>query len=286
MANVKTLQASEAKAMEKVEKCKATIERHKKQLEKKLEPLIKQGLDINNLKSYKWDAEGRGTDLYWPICEIETKQDNIKGAEKKLREAESILANWREKLTKELKKDNFLNNEVPEVIREFLENWKAKVKAYCIEAYPEFVKEKAAFEAAKDSAEAAYLKLDRRNRLFGSACKKFVSGYLKENGIQATHAMYPPLVQLMDTYYDENERLARLERELEESKKSKTVDLVNRVKNITGTITDASGLRVNARGNLDGFVVGLEGKANVKTIGAGGRNIQCFHFRTLVHEDK
>ena len=48
--------------------------------------------------------------------------------------------------------------------------------------------------------------------------------------------------------------------------------------------TDASGLEVGAKGELNGLVNGTRGVARVTTIGAGGYNIQCFHFRTLVKD--
>ena len=58
--------------------------------------------------------------------------------------------------------------------------------------------------------------------------------------------------------------------------------IIERTNAIVGTITDASNLSVGATGDLNGFVIGSKGKAKVQTIGAGGYNIQCFHFRTLI----
>ena len=53
-----------------------------------------------------------------------------------------------------------------------------------------------------------------------------------------------------------------------------------------GTITDASALYIGPEGDINGYIVGTEGEAKIQTIGAGGYNIQCFHFRTLIHEYK
>lgn len=53
-----------------------------------------------------------------------------------------------------------------------------------------------------------------------------------------------------------------------------------------GTITDAAALYIGPEGDINGIIVGTEGKAKIQTIGAGGYNIQCFHFRTLIHEIK
>ena len=61
-------------------------------------------------------------------------------------------------------------------------------------------------------------------------------------------------------------------------------DIIERTNRITGTITDATQLEVGAKGELNGYIIGERGTAKVSTIGAGGYNIQCFHFRTVIHE--
>lgn len=64
------------------------------------------------------------------------------------------------------------------------------------------------------------------------------------------------------------------------------INLVESVKKITGKITDASFLRVNEKGSLDGYITGENGKAKVNTFEAGGWNIQRFHYRTKITEIK
>lgn len=64
------------------------------------------------------------------------------------------------------------------------------------------------------------------------------------------------------------------------------IDLYNRVKDITGEVTNWEGIRLTMGNNfpvLEGMVQGKEGKARVETILAGGYNIQRLHIRTLVH---
>lgn len=77
-----------------------------------------------------------------------------------------------------------------------------------------------------------------------------------------------------------NEELIR--KLIESEKEYKVRDLVYRVENVTGKITDAKYLSVGEKGDLTGYIVGEDGRAWVETISAGGWNIQCFHFRTIV----
>lgn len=78
-----------------------------------------------------------------------------------------------------------------------------------------------------------------------------------------------------------------IEKENARDAKNFTLDLLNRVKHITGEVTDWSQIHLNA-GNmfpvLNGFVIGKEGKAEVDSILAGGYNIQRLHVRVLVKE--
>jgi len=59
------------------------------------------------------------------------------------------------------------------------------------------------------------------------------------------------------------------------------IDLYNRVKAVTGSVTDWSGISYRGKA-LNGYVAGEEGKAVVETILAGGYNIQKLHMRVLV----
>ena len=65
------------------------------------------------------------------------------------------------------------------------------------------------------------------------------------------------------------------------------IDLIYRVRKITGEITDWSDIRAtNGTGGftvLNGTVIGKEGIARIESITAGGYNIQRLHIRVLVH---
>lgn len=64
------------------------------------------------------------------------------------------------------------------------------------------------------------------------------------------------------------------------------LNLINRVKGITGEITSWNGIRATAGAQgytvLNGRVEGKEGIAYVESIGAGGYNIQRYHIRVLI----
>lgn len=78
----------------------------------------------------------------------------------------------------------------------------------------------------------------------------------------------------------------KLQKVLDQEANNKYDFIVERTNSIVGQITDASGLSVGNKGDLNGIIVGTRGNASVQTIGAGGYNIQCYHFRTLIHPVK
>ena len=77
-----------------------------------------------------------------------------------------------------------------------------------------------------------------------------------------------------------------INRDNERDAESIILNLVNRVKGITGEITDWGKLYLSRDNNgfsiLNGYVQGKEGRCEVESIGAGGYNIQRYHIRVLV----
>ncbi len=314
MADVQYYEEKVQKATEKVEKCKGTIARHEKGLDKKIQGVIKAvGIDLTGKTKAEIEElkePYRGTDHSWSFYEVIGKLDDIKGATKKLADAERILGNWQEKLNVEIEKERFIEGNAPQVIKDFLEEWKAMahqwhIKRYngyqdfkkkldedvlqaridCIKATPEY------HERYLDEDGEVKKSWDGRYDLLNVFPRKPMDDYLKERNldyrsIQARKADFAGgAVMYMDTIYKEEERLAWLEKTLEQEKKHKMIDLIHRINAVVGTITDATDLRIKA-GNLNGIIVGEKGKAKVETIGAGGWNVQVFHYRTLVHEVK
>jgi len=304
MTEIKVLEGRVAKAVEKVEKSKKTIERHQKQLDKKLIAIAKKGVDPTNLESSKRKEDGTGSDFYWDICEIECKQSDIKGATRNLKDAEQILENWNAKLNVEIEKERFIEGNAPQVIKDFLDDWKEKAYQWYVLRFDRYMALKkdllkqvneARIECVKTTSDYARL-LDEngevqsvyKDSLANIFPRTHMIAYLKERKLDAdsVHSKLSSIadgvIMNMTTYYREEDRLAWLNKTLEADKKSKMLDLINRINSVVGSITDATGLRISEVGNLNGIIIGSKGSAKVETIGAGGYNIQCFHYRTLV----
>lgn len=284
MANLENLKASVQKSEEKVNKCKATIERHKKQLEKKIQKVNKEtGIDLTGKTKEEIDKlrePYRQTEESWLFYEVTGKMDDIKGAEKKLNHAIYIYDGWTDRLNKETEKERFLNNNAPKVIVDFLEDWKEKAYQWHIKRYDDYQ----AYKKQLDEEVIAYKKEIGIEREWATKEqeKMMKEKELDWKSIQKKKFEFAgTTIQHMDTIYDKEERLNWINNQLENSKKAKMIDLIERIHHVVGSITDASYLAIRG-GNLNGYIIGEKGKAEVETIGAGGWNIQCFHYRTLI----
>ena len=134
--NVENLEAKVAAAKEKVTKIESTIEHHKKAKEKKRSELnkiidqynLKVNFDEIREKDPRWYFNYRDEHFYselsWAISDVEDKEDAIKESTKKLEEAKKILKNWEEKLNLEKGKMQYIQDSIPQVIKDFLLEWK------------------------------------------------------------------------------------------------------------------------------------------------------------------
>lgn len=278
----KELETKVINAQATVEKKKAIIQKHRDQLAK----LIAKGSD-------GWD--------------VKHKQEDIEEATKKLAEAERIAKNWADKLGEQVSRDAFIEANAPQVIKDFLENWKANAISYYRQHRIDFIEYRKELRSREREARLEALRtlpdLERAREIYKDRepsdsdllnlwPRKPVEDFLKERGLDY-HSIREKLAAHSDgitarlmEIHDEAERETWLENIMEEEKKAKLVDLITRINKVVGTITDASCLTIGGKGDINGYVVGTEGRAKVETIGAGGYNIVCFHFRTLIHEYK
>lgn len=239
--------------------------------------------------------------------EIRMKREEIEEAKKKLAEAEKTAKNWEDKLGEHISRDAFIEANAPQVVKDFLEKWKIEAAAYFRKRRTDFIEYRKKLYAEERAARLEALRtlpeLEREREIYKDReptdsdllnlwPRNVVENFMKERRLdyrsirEKLAAHTDSITDRLVGIHDEAEREAWLDKTLEEEKKAKLADLISRINKVVGTITDATHLYIGNGGNINGFVIGTEGKAKVETIGAGGYNIVCFHFRTLVHEFK
>ena len=239
--------------------------------------------------------------------EYDRKREEYQEALKKVAEAEQIAKNWETKLGDHISRDAFIEANAPQVIKDFLESWKIEAAAYFRKRRTDFIEYRKKLYAEERAARLEALRtlpeLERAREIYKDReptdsdllnlwPRNVVENFMKERRLdyrsirEKLAAHTDNITDRLVEIRDEAEREAWLDKTLEEEKKAKLADLIARINKVVGTITDATHLYIGNGGNINGFVIGTEGKAKVETIGAGGYNIVCFHFRTLVHEIK
>lgn len=312
--DIKTLKDKVTNAEQKVAKCEATIEKHKVQLQKKIDKFNKladklgyEHYDFYNsfyeLNNAITDTSIRD-DLVWAYTEVENKEEDIKTAESKVADAEKVLKNWQEKLNKEEANLQYINNEIPQILIDFLNDWKEHCREYVLTMTDKYFEEKQELRDTINTYCWEYIvdNKDKFDYLFNNYSDNFATfnnsinyaqyincyRYLKEfKSIYNVKELKKSLENKYNNYFvqfyiSHRQNINALDKELEKEKNNKLLDLMNRVTAITGTIIDATNLKINAKGDIDGVIYGEKGNCKVNTIGAGGYNIQCFHYRVLV----
>ena len=75
----------------------------------------------------------------------------------------------------------------------------------------------------------------------------------------------------------------KLSEQIKKESERKKKNLLNRIESKVGKIVHTS-LNIGADGELNGIIEGKKGKVKIETVHAGGYNIQCLHFRVLIHD--
>lgn len=235
-----------------VAKREATIERHKAQLEKKIAKIAKvDWIDTDKLEDYKYNMEARaryeketGSDLYWDICEVSSKQQDIKDSYKKLDELKAIVENWKEKVVKAELHEAVWSNEIPEAFKSY--------KDYLVQQWDEF-----------DKKRRSRLREEYKTLGYKEFDKKYV-GCLQS-------------VLSLKNATDEE-----IHKENERSANSLIFDLYGRIYKYTGKVVSWDYLTIS-QGHINGYVEGENSNVKVESILAGGYNIQRLHVRVVVH---
>lgn len=278
----------------------STLNRHISALEKKEREFEK----TYKLKPELCSEESlRGNDkAFWDYYSIKSKNSDILSVNKRIQEAEERIQALQAELRSAEAQQAFMENQIPDVIKDFFVRWKEDSISFFsnrYEQYQDFVqelrtKELAARKEAVRTVPAYSQYAERVDRmsdydLHNVFPRKPMEDFLKSLNLdyrsisEAKSSFAGPIVSAMCKYNDPEQRRVFLERTMDHEMRSKMLDLAQRIGEKVGRITDAAGLHVQ-NGEIAGVIYGENGSATIQTIGAGGYNIQRFHFRTLVHE--
>lgn len=189
----------------------------------------------------------QNSQMFWVMFDIDNLKEDLVRLPKEIEELKKTLKNYQEQLVGQVDKENTYSTEVPEVLKA-LEN-------ELVEKWTAFdIKRKNQIQEAKRS-----LNYDEYRKMF-SKYEFNVLAYKSDEDIRK-----------------DNEKDA----------KGMVMNLYNRIKDITGEITDWSGITLapGARGSatLNGIVIGNKGKCKVESIYAEGP-VQRLHVRVLTKE--
>lgn len=223
----------------------------------------------------------------WTVNPYYYREEDIKWTKRDLEVARNSLATYEAQLVTETEKANSRN--VPAILN-FLENWKKRVYSYnkgIINAHDEeeaYVRSLAP-KSWRDEETEEYK--EARRELWSKEhgyyeYREYTSRYTGKKCRERVKVQDGDYEPIMDYLGEEGD--AKLRKLLKIHAEAMYDDIIARSNRIVGQITDASDLRVGEKGELNGIVVGTNGKAKIQTISAGGYNIQCFHFRTLINE--
>jgi hypothetical protein len=204
----------------------------------------------------------------WQQGKITSQQENALGeyrrAKYDLQQQQILVAKYEEKVAKETAFQE-VNVNVP-ALNEFLQNWRKNAYEFYVNQVIELTSKINALEAQHAG-----------NTHYTNTAYRMASKELR--------ATYKHLSDVADVYTGKLS-VSALNTMLDKEVVRKQRNFVKLVSDVVGTITDVAGLYVANNLEINGVVIGTKAKANVQTITAGGWNIQCLHFRVLVHEVK
>ena len=241
--------------------------------EKELDKLNKKLERINKAKATNWKVNPyyyHESDLKYTLQDIE--------------EAQKALEGYKAQLVSETEK---ANSRDVKIIIDFLKAWKERNIRFYERSFESFLEAKKEY-TQKEHEYCEWFNHSRHTDPNREEIQDEWYEYKKDfKETWGFIVAYTERKQNPETYkYELILDIERLKKDLEQEANRKYDFIIERTNKIVGQITDASNLKIGAKDDLNGYIIGTKGTAKVQTIGAGGYNIQCFHFRTLINEMK
>ena len=216
--------------------------------------------------------------------------DDLRSALRDMDDYVATLNKYKNALVAAEAKENKLSEERVKIIWEFLLQWKAKAADY-IRDNTRFIR--LYYDTDKEHCEM----WNNSRKYIEEMGREEFKARLKEleNEVQHYKACVHPIASQVYSYHKDSINEELLDKILTEEAEAKYLDMIERVTDITGEITDASNLEISPQGDIDGIITGKDGVAKIQTIGAGGYNTgrivnvkrgPIFHFRVLVRRIK
>lgn len=281
MAKKETVIARIQKAEENIAKKQNTVTKKTATIAKKAAKVEKAGFEVDALRNHCGNVHSEEErDAIWTVYDIETLEDDIKRLRKEIDELEGKLDGYRADLKKIEEKEASRN---VQVILRFLEMWKGMVKDYYENCVPKWIEARDAYYEAdrvccQESNYGDWRRTGDKTKL--NALEE--ARKLEKARFKQWDFLTPYIIGYKNISLDWD----KIQSDLDYEAERKYDFIIERTNEVVGQITDASNLDIGCTGELNGYIIGTSGKAKVQTIGAGGYNIQCFHFRTLVNPMK
>lgn len=268
------------KAQEQITKKQGTITKKINLISKKEDQIRKLGFTPEEASCFGWCHDEKQNKAGSLAVDIEILEEDIERLHKDVDGLQEKLQKYEADLQVIIEKENSRDIKV---ILDFLEQWKEDCKSYYIKHTEDWIR------TLMDYYREDKKYCDWFNHHFTGRKDKDLMKEMKRPVEEAKeiHSRFSFLDRYMEgknSGYVLNMEL--LQKDLDQEANSKYDFIIERTNAIVGQITDASNLTIGEKGDLNGYIIGTKGTAKVQTIGAGGYNIQCFHFRTLIHEMK
>ena len=256
----------------------ATKEFIQKRIEGKQREIAKLTAKLERINK----AEATG----WEVNPYGYYESDKKWALRDLADAQEVLAEYQAKLIKAEEKEASRN--VP-AITEFLNNWKTRMTEFYNKRFSQYPAAQKQFEEDMKPYQMNYFQESKFRRENPEGWRTWSNEKKRIKGLfEARFGCLEPYIERKynpDTHMCDMWELDadKLEKDLQAEWERKYDFIIDRTNEIVGKITDASNLTIGNKDDLNGYIIGTKGTAKVQTIGAGGYNIQCFHFRTLIN---